>query len=195
MDFSQKNFQQNQPTQKQSKGKGALEYGPLILFFITNYTAGIIWGTAVLVISTIVALVLSWVLYRNIPKMAFFGAIAVTFFGGLTLYFDNELFIKIKPTVISLIIAVILTGGQLISRNPLKALLGSKLHLSPAGWVQVTWIWIAMFCVVAIANEIAWRHLTTDGWVTFKVFGLTGISLIFAMISVPIINRHGQISK
>ena len=178
-----------------SKSRPLLEYGPLILFFVTNYLAGIMWGTAVLVGATTLALALSWLWDRKIPMMALFGGIAVGFFGGLTLFFDNDLFIKIKPTVISLIIAAILAAGQLFGRNPLKAMLSGQLQLSATGWQQVTWIWVAMFCVSAFANEIAWRHLSTDGWVTFKAFGLTGISLVFAFLTVPVMKRHGTLEK
>lgn len=175
------------------KGRWLIEYGPLILFFIVNYSAGILWATAALVITTMIALGVSWLLDRHIPMMTLLGGIAVTFFGGLTWVLDDPFYIKIKPTVISLLIAAILTAGQLIGRNPLKAMLGNKLQLSTIGWRQVTWIWAAMFATSAVANEIAWRTLTDDGWVTFKLFGLTGISVVFAMLTMPIMSRHSLV--
>lgn len=179
--------------QAPKKGRWMIEYGPLILFFIVNYSAGILWATAALVFATIIALSVSWLLDRHIPMMTLLGGIAVTFFGGLTWLLDDPFYIKIKPTVISLLIAAVLLGGQLIRRNPLKAMLGGKLQLSDTGWRQVTWMWTAMFATSALANEIAWRTLSDDGWVTFKLFGLTGISLTFAMLSVPIMARHSLV--
>ena len=176
------------------KGRWLIEYGPLILFFIVNYSAGILFATAALVASTLIALGISWVLDRNIPMMTLLGGIAVTFFGGLTWLLDDPFYIKIKPTVISLLIAVILTGGVLIKRNPLKTMLGEKLKLSDAGWRQVTWMWAAMFATSALANELAWRNLSDDGWVSFKLFGLTGISVVFALLTMPIISKHSTIS-
>jgi intracellular septation protein len=175
------------------KNRPILEYGPLILFFIANYFAGIMWGTGVLVIATVIALSLSWLWDRKIPMMALFGGIAVAFFGGLTIFFNDPVFIKIKPTVISLLIAAVLAGGQLIGRNPLKAMLSGQLKLSSVGWQQVTWIWVVMFVVSAGANEIAWRTLSDDGWVTFKAFGLTGISMLFALLTIPIMKKHGDL--
>ena len=180
-------------THPPKKGRWLIEYGPLILFFIVNYAAGILWATAALVITTIIALAASWVLDRHIPMMTLLGGVAVTFFGGLTWVLDDPFYIKIKPTVISLLIAAILTGGQLIGRNPLKAMLGRKLQLNDTGWRQVTWMWAAMFATSALANEIAWRTLSDDGWVTFKLFGLTGISVVFAMLTVPIMSRHSLV--
>ena len=124
--------------------------------------------------------------------MAAFGCGALVFFAGLTLYFDNELFIKIKPTVLTLIFAAAIAGGRLIGRNPLAALMGSQLTLDYVGWRKLSWLWVAMFVFSAIANEIAWRNLSTDAWVTFKVFGLTGISLIFVILTLPVIQKHQQ---
>ena len=177
------------------KGRWLIEYGPLILFFVVNYAAGILLATAALVAATILALGLSWVLDRHIPMMTLMGGIAVTFFGGLTWVLDDPFYIKIKPTVISSLIAVTLIGGLLIKRNPLKAMLGTKLQLSDAGWRQVTWMWAAMFATSALANEIAWRNLSDDGWVTFKLFGLTGISVVFALLTMPIMSKHSTMSN
>ena len=92
------------------------------------------------------------------------------FFGGLSVWFDNDLFIKIKPTVLTCLLAAIIAGGRLIGRNPLGAIIGTQLRMSEAGWRAISWIWVVMFLTTALANEIAWRTLSTDDWVTFKVF-------------------------
>lgn len=172
--------------------KLALEYGPLILFFVVNSFYGIYYGTAVLVAATVVSLAYSWMTTRTIPKILAFGCAAVVLFGALTLIFQDETFIKIKPTVVSLMIASGLILGQVIGRNPLKAILGDQMqmHLPERAWRQLTWLWVAMFGAIAVSNEIAWRSLSTDGWVTFKVFGLTGISLVFGVMIAVFLSRH-----
>ena len=122
--------------------------------------------------------------------MALFGCVAVAFFGGLSLYFDNELFIKIKPTVLTVLLAAVIASGRLLGRNPLGLLMGTQLRMRDAGWRALSWLWVAMFLTTALANEIAWRSLSTDDWVTFKVFGITAISLLFAVLSVPVMTKH-----
>ena len=88
------------------------------------------------------------------------------------------------------LLAAIIAGGRLIGRNPLGAIIGTQLRMSEAGWRAISWIWVVMFLTTALANEIAWRTLSTDDWVTFKVFGLTAISLVFTVISVPVMTKH-----
>ena len=122
--------------------------------------------------------------------MALFGCVAVAFFGGLSLYFDNELFIKIKSTVLTVLLAAGIAGGRLLGRNPLGLLMGTQLRMRDAGWRALSWLWVVMFMTTALANEIAWRSLSTDDWVTFKVFGITAISLVFAVLSVPVMTKH-----
>jgi intracellular septation protein len=168
-----------------------LDFGPLLIFFLANYFYNdLILSVKILVISTLVSLGVSWCLDRRLPMMAAFGCAALVFFAGLTVYFDNEIFIKIKPTILTLMFAAAIAGGRLIGRNPLAALVGQQLKLTDAGWRTVSWLWVAMFVCSAIANELAWRLLSTDDWVTFKVFGLTGISLVFVVLSVPVMQKH-----
>ena len=92
--------------------------------------------------------------------------------------------------MLTCLLAAVIAGGRLIGRNPLGAIMGSQIRMHDAGWRAISWVWVAMFLTTALANEIAWRSLSTDDWVTFKVFGITGISLIFTVISVPIMTRH-----
>jgi len=171
-----------------------VEYGPLVLFFLVNAKFGIFYGTAALVAATVLALGYSWATTRQIPKILAFGCAAVVFFGALTLIFEDDTFIKIKPTVVSAAITILLFGGMLLGRNPLKAVMGEAMGMSlnPKAWTKLTWIWIVMFSTMALANEWAWRNLSTDGWVNFKVFGLTGISLGFAVVMAVFLSRHGN---
>jgi intracellular septation protein len=148
----------------------------------------------VLIGATIIALIIGWLTERRISLMAAVGCVAVAFFGGLSVYFDNEIFIKVKPTILTGLLAFLIAGGRLIGRNPLRAIMGSQINLTETGWRQMSWLWVAMFTTTAIANEIAWRALSTDDWVTFKAFGITGISLIFMVASFPVLSKQ-QIEK
>ena len=183
-------------TQKDAAPQGQgrkllLDLGPLVVFFATNYITGdFMLAVGLLVAATVVALAAGWMLERRISMMALFGCVAVTFFGGLSLYFDNELFIKIKPTVLTVLLAAVIAGGRLLGRNPLGLLMGTQLRMRDEGWRALSWLWVAMFLTTALANEIAWRSLSTDDWVTFKVFGITAISLLFAILSVPVMTKH-----
>ena len=171
--------------------KMLLDLGPLVVFFAVNYMTGdFMLAVKVLVGTTVVALAAGWVLERRVSMMALVGCVAVAFFGGLSVYFENDLFIKIKPTVLTVLLAAVIAGGRLIGRNPLGAIMGTQLCMSDAGWRAISWLWVAMFLTTALANEIAWRSMSTDDWVTFKVFGITAISLVFTVISVPIMTRH-----
>ena len=189
-----------QPTPEQTEGKAVaerpgrkflLDLGPLVVFFAANYITGdFMLAVKILVGTTVIALAAGWMLERRVSMMALVGCVAVAFFGGLSVYFDNDLFIKIKPTVLTCLLAAAIAGGRLMGRNPLGAIMGSQIRMPDAGWRAISWVWVAMFLTTALANEIAWRSLSTDDWVTFKVFGITGISLIFTVISVPIMTRH-----
>ena len=188
---------QQQPSSSPSTKKMLIEYGPLVLYFVVNSFYGIYIGTAVLVLTTLMAVGYSWVSTRKIPVILAFGCGAVVLFGALTLIFADETFIKIKPTVVSLMIAAGLLIGLVLRRNPLKALLGEtmSMELPDRAWFNLTLIWVAMFATIAAANEWAWRNLSTDGWVSFKVFGLTGISLGFGVVIAIYLSQQASDSK
>ena len=118
------------------------------------------------------------------------GAAIVLLFGGLTIYFDNDVFFKMKPTIINVLFAVILYGGILINKPLLKYLLGAALKLEEAGWKILTQRWIGFFIALAVLNEIVWRTQSTDVWVNFKVFGILPITFIFTMTQFPLIKKY-----
>lgn len=187
-DQNSQNTDQNPP---QNKWRSLLEFGPLILFFGVNFFFGIYAGTAALVGATLISLILSWRLERRLPKMAAFGCLLVVFFGGLTIVMADEFYIKIKPTVASLAIAGVILIGYLIGRNPVRAMMGHlPLPAESKVWRDLTFSFIIMMVTMAAANEVAWRHLTTQQWATFKVFGLTGISLMFGVVVMMILHRY-----
>ncbi len=172
-----------------SRTRALTEYGPLVLFFVCNLVFGIMPATAVLIASTVVAVAWAMLRERRVPWLPVIGAVLVSVFGGLTLIFDDTFFIKIKPTVASLLSASALGIGLLLRRNLLKAMLGSMLQLDDRGWFRLSLYWMGVFVAMAVANEIARRSLSTDGWVTFKLVGLTAIAVVGSIGAAPIMRR------
>ncbi len=167
-----------------------IDIGPLAVFFIFYTKSGLQASILPLMIATVIAVLFSYILEKKIPIMPTVGAGIVLIFGGLTIYFDNEVFIKMKPTIINLIFAIILYGGMLVKKPLLKILLGAALRLEEEGWRILTYRWIGFFIALAILNEIVWRTQTTDIWVNFKVFGILPITFIFTMTQFPLIKKH-----
>ena len=167
-----------------------IDIGPLAIFFIFYTRSGLQEAIFPLMIATVIAVIISYVLERKIPIMATMGAGIVLIFGGLTIYFNDEIFIKMKPTIINAVFAIILYGGVLLKKPLLKFLLGAALKLEEEGWKILTQRWIAFFIALAVLNEIVWRTQTTDFWVNFKVFGILPITFIFTMTQFPLIKKY-----
>ena len=167
-----------------------IDIGPLAVFFIF-YTRGDL-KTAILplMIATIIAVLFSYIVEKKIPIMPTVGAVIILIFGGLTIYFDNETFFKMKPTIINILFAGILYGGIVLNKSLLRYLLGAALKLQDEGWDILTKRWIGFFIALAILNEIIWRTQTTDIWVNFKVFGILPITFIFTLIQFSTIKKY-----
>jgi intracellular septation protein len=170
--------------------KLALEMGPLALFFVVNAKYGIFPATAVLMAGVVAALIASWVLTKHIPIMPLVTAVAVVFFGSLTFFFHDELFIKLKPTIVNSLFGAALLGGLAMGKPLLPIVLDSVMKLTEAGWRILTLRWGVFFFFLAALNEVVWRTQTTDFWVSFKVFGTMPITIIFALAQVPLILKH-----
>lgn len=168
----------------------ATEAGPLVLFFIANRLEGIMVGTGVLMAATLVAIAIAYRLEKRVPIMPLVGCAFVLLFGGLTLVFDDELFIKIKPTVVNLLFAGVLFAGLAMGQLFLKVLMGPVLSLTDRGWYLLSWRWAGFFVVLAVLNEVVWRTMSTDAWVNFKVFGLMPLSLAFGLAQLPLLMRY-----
>ena len=141
-------------------------------------------------IATVIAVIFSYIIEKKIPIMPTFAAIIILVFGGLTIYFDNEVFFKMKPTIINVLFAGILYGGIIFKKPLLRYLLGAALKLEDKGWDILTKRWISFFIALAILNEIVWRTQTTDVWVNFKVFGILPITFIFTLTQFTTIKKY-----
>jgi intracellular septation protein len=170
--------------------KLALDLGPLVLFFIANGRFGIFGATGVFMAATVVALVTGYVLTRHVPVMPLVSAVVVLIFGGLTLYLQDETFIKIKPTIIYILFGAILLGGQMMGKPLLAMVFDQVFHLNPEGWRKLTIRWAVFFFALAVLNEIVWRTQTTDTWVAFKVFGFMPLTFIFAAAQYPLLQKY-----
>ena len=168
-----------------------IDIGPLAVFFIYYKVSGdLIDAILPLMLATIISVVISYILEKRIPIMPTLGAGIVVIFGGLTIIFDNKIFIFMKPTIINIIFAAILYGGIILKKPLLKYLLGSAHKLEEEGWSILTQRWAAFFIALAVLNEIVWRTMSEEFWVSFKVFGILPITFIFTMTQYPLIKKY-----
>ncbi len=170
--------------------KLALELGPLAIFFFANSRFGIFTATAVFMVAITVALALSWFMTRKLAIMPLITGIVVLVFGGLTIYLHDDLFIKLKPTIVNCLFGTILLGGLYFGKSLLGYVFDSVFKLTDEGWRLLTLRWGVFFFVLAIINEIVWRNFSTDFWVSFKVFGFMPITLAFTLFQMPLITKH-----
>lgn len=183
--------ERTEPTPALSPGlKLLLDFGPLLAFFLVNRTHGIFVATAAIMVLITISLAVSWRLEGKLPVVPLVGAVIVLVMGGATIWLNDEAFIKLKPTLLYGLFALVLLGGQLAGRPLLKPLLGSTLPMTDAGWRALSWRWVGFFAGMAVLNELLRRALTTDQWVTFKVFGAMALTFLFMLAQLPLIQRH-----
>lgn len=175
--------------------KLALELGPLVLFFFVNQRAGIFTATAVFTVATVIALAVHYALARKLPMMPLVSGVVVVVFGALTLLLQDDLFIKLKPTIVNSLFGTVLLVGLYFRKSLLTIVLDSVFQLTEEGWRKLTFRWGLFFFFLAAVNEVVWRTQTTDFWVSFKVFGIMPITIAFALAQTPLIMRHDASPK
>jgi intracellular septation protein len=166
-----------------------IEFGPLAAFGITYFFAGIFWATGVMVTS-VVALAASWSQFGRLLPVPLMTAVLVVVFGSLTFWLHDPRFIKIKPTIINLLFGGVLLFGLMTGRPLLKLLLGEAFKLTEEGWRKLSLRWALFFLGLAGLNEVVWRTFSETVWVNFKVFGILGLSMVFAMAQIRLIKRY-----
>ena len=172
-----------------------VEYVPIVVFFIVYYTAGLFVATASIMITTVFTLSLSYILERHIPTMPLITAGIIGVFGGLTLWLQDETFIKMKPTIIQAIFGIILISGLMVKRLFLKSLMGAVWNITDEGWRVLTIRFAIFFFLLAALNEVVWRTQSTDVWVNFKVVGLMGLTIFFVLTQLPLLKRYANEDK
>lgn len=183
--------------------KSVLELGPIILFFIAysrikdqdflffgESYKGFIVATALFIPLLLLSTGLLWWLTGKLSKMQLFTAVLVVVFGGLGIWFNDERFFKMKPTMIYLLFAGILGVGLLRSQSYLKSAMEGAFQLKDEGWMILTKRMTIFFVLLAITNELVWRNMSTDAWVNFKTFGLTPILVIFMITQISLFSRY-----
>ena len=175
--------------------KLTLELGPLAIFFFANAKFGIFAATGAFMVAITVALAASWLLTRRLAIMPLVTGIVVLVFGGLTLALQDEIFIKMKPTIVNTLFGGVLIGGLFFGKSLLGYVFDSVFQLTDEGWRKLTLRWGLFFFLLAIVNEVIWRNFSTDFWVSFKVFGMMPLTIIFTLTQMPLIQRHSLDDK
>ena len=169
------------------------DVGPLAIFFFFYYNSDKNLKVAIppLIVATIISVLLVWILEKKVPMVPLLGGILITLFGGLTIYFDNPIFIYMKPTIINILFAFALFFGKYFTKEPvLKKILGKSLPLSDEGWQILNNRWVYFFLGLAVLNEMIWRTQSEEFWVNFKVWGLLPITFIFTGFQIGLINKY-----
>ncbi len=170
--------------------KPVTDYGPLAVFFGVYLKFGLMPATGALIAATCVALAASLIIARRVPIMAVITAVVVGIFGGLTLWFDDDTFIKMKPTIVQAVLGAILLGGLVFGRPLLKPVMGTAWNMDDTGWRKLSLRFALFFLAMAVLNELVWRTQSTDFWVNFKVFGILGLTMVFSLAQMPLLNKH-----
>ena len=173
--------------------KFVTDFGPLLVFFFFYYNSGKDLKIAIppFIVATLIALIIVWILEKKIPMMPLLSGILITLFGGLTIYFNNPVFIYIKPTIINVLFGLTLLFGKYFTNEPIiKKILGKSVALTEVGWNLLNKRWILFFFTLAVINELVWRTQSEEFWVNFKVWGMLPITFIFATLQISLITKH-----
>jgi intracellular septation protein len=185
------------PEAAQPLVKLLIDFGPLVVFFVTYSVAeryqpeaGIYWATGVLMAATVAALAASRVLLGRFSLPPLITAALVVVFGGLTIWLRDPRFVMMKPTIINLIFAGILGFGLVTGRPLLKLVMGEALKLTDEGWHKLSVRWFVFFLSLALLNEVVWRNVSESAWVNFKFWGVLSLTFLFAFAQVGLIRRY-----
>ena len=169
------------------------DFGPLVIFFYFYKSSGnnLIVAIPPLIISTLIAVIIVYFLDKKIPVIPLGGAIIISIFGFLTIYFDNAIFIYLKPTIVNFLFAIVLiVGKRIFKKNFLKIMLNNAIQLNDEGWDKLNYRWATFFLFLAFLNELVWRTQTESFWVSFKVWGILPLTIIFTASQLPLIKRY-----
>ncbi len=170
--------------------KLATELGPLIVFFLANARFQLFVATGAFMVAVLAAMAASYIVTRHVPIMAIVTGVIVLVFGTLTLVLHDETFIKVKPTIIYGMFALVLGGGLMFGRSFIAVMFDQVFNLTPQGWRILTFRWALFFLGMAVLNEVIWRTQSTDFWVAFKAFGAIPLTMGFAITQMSLVKRY-----
>jgi len=173
--------------------KFVTDFGPLVIFFFYYYNSNKDLKVAIppFIIATLIALIIVWMLEKKIPMVPLISGILISLFGGLTIYFDNPVFIYVKPTIINMLFGLSLLFGKYFTKEPLlKKIIGKSINLQNEGWELLNKRWVLFFFSLAILNELVWRTQSEEFWVNFKVWGMLPVTFIFTAFQISLINKY-----
>ena len=172
--------------------KQLFEFFPLIVFFAVYYKSDkdLYFSIAAVIIATLISLIALYVKERKISTMMLVSTVILVIFGGLSLFFKNEIFFKMKPTIINALFALALIISTYLNKPILKMMLNSSIKLKDQGWTMLNKMWTGYFIFLAVLNEIVWRNYPTDVWVNFKVFGIMGVTIAFTIVQIPLLKKY-----
>jgi intracellular septation protein len=190
--------------------KMALELGPLLIFFFGNLRGEwlaktfpgltaiggpLLIATALFMAATVLSLIISKIVFKHLPVMPFVSGIVVMVFGGLSIWLQDETFIKMKPTIVNTLFGVVLLGGLAFGTSLLGYVFNAAFQLDAEGWRKLTLRWGIFFLFLAVLNEVVWRNFSDDVWVSFKVWGTMPITILFTLAQMPLIMKHSLEDK
>ncbi|WP_027487000.1 septation protein A [Allorhizobium undicola] len=185
--------------------KLALELGPLLVFFFGNLRgewlartfpvlssigSPLLIATALFMVATIVALVISRIVFKHLPLMPFVSGVVVLVFGSLSLWLHDDTFIKMKPTIVNTLFGTVLLGGLFFGKSLLGYVFNAAFQLDDEGWRKLTLRWGIFFLFLAVLNEVVWRNFSDAVWVNFKVWGTMPITILFTLAQMPLVMKH-----
>tara|TARA_X000001036_G_C20570072_1_gene762247 strand:+ start:20 stop:589 length:570 start_codon:yes stop_codon:yes gene_type:complete len=169
------------------------DFGPLFIFFVVYYRGDkdLLLAIPPLIVATLISVFVVYIMEKKVPYVPLIGAILIATFGGLTIFFNNPIFLYLKPTIINILFAVILFLGKIIfNNNLLRVFFKGSIQLEEVGWDKLLYRWIFFFLFLALINELIWRTQTEEIWVNFKVWGILPITFIFTAFQVPLIQKY-----
>ena len=185
-----------------------LEIGPVIIFFLVfiwrngetvviggQEYSSLIQATAIFVPLMILSTGLGWWINGHLSKIQVLTLVLVSVFGAMTVFLNDERFFKMKPTLIYVLFGAALSFGLMRGQNYIEALMGDKLVMQSEGWAIIAKRLTAFFFALAVLNELVWRTQSSETWVYFKTFGLSGAVVLFMLFQVRVFMKYGDLEE